>query len=243
MKKEVFAPQGVAVELPPKIIKAVEKLRNGQRINAARLTGKELNGIGLCYWYGNIVKLDYEEAVKWYKAANAKRDGMAAFNLYVCYNNGMGVEADGKIALFWLRKAAKRGIPVAQSILAECYYTGRLVRRNSRLAKLWFKKTFDNAIKAKDEVTLNDFGAKYYLGEYGFEKDKEMAMRCFEIAANKGYCLSICWLISIYIHEDNKEKVEYWKEKHRAYAANDPRTTKLINQIYDVYKKVKKHER
>jgi TPR repeat protein len=242
MSKKPFAPQGVALELPPKIIKTVEKLRDGRSLGKTLFTGKELNAIGLCYWYGHIVKTDYAEAVKWYLAADAKRYRTAAFNLYVCYNNGMGVDEDGKQALYWLRKAARHNDAGAQNILAECYYTGGFVRRNRRLAKLWFQKSLDNALKGNIEVTLNDFGAKYYLGRYGFEKDKEKAMMFFEKAANKGYCLSICWLMSIYIDEDNREKVEYWREKLMASAAKDPRAAELIEQEYNNYIKGKENE-
>jgi hypothetical protein len=242
MRKKLFAPQGVAYELSSKIIRTVEMLRDGEDIGRIRLTEKEMNEIGLCYWYGHIVDINYKEAVNWYKAAAEKRYKSAAFNLYVCYNNGMGVPEDGRAALYWLRKAARHNHPGAQNILAECYYTGGLVRRNRRLAKLWFQKSFDNAMEKNIEVTLNSFGVNYYRGKYGFEKNRDMAIKCFEKAGEKGYCLSIAWLILIFIDEDNEEKVEYWRKKYEACAVKDPYVTQLFMPKYNDYIKGKKNE-
>lgn len=242
MRKKYFAPQGVACELSPKLIQTVERLRDGEDIGLIRLTGEEMNAIGLCYWYGHIVGLNYKEAVKWYMAAAEKRYRAAAFNLYVCYNNGMGVQEDGRAALYWLRKAARHNDAGAQNILAECYYTGGFVRRNRRLAKLWFHKSLNNAMEKKIEVTLNDFGAKFYLGQYGFERDRDMAIKCFEMAGEKGYCLSIAWLMSIYIEDDNEEKVEYWRKRYKACVVKDPKVTKIIKPKYNNYIKSKKDE-
>ncbi len=243
MRKKIFAPQGVACELSSKITRTVERLRDGEDIRRVRLTGEEMNAIGLCYWYGHIVDLNYNEAVIWYMAAEAKRYKGAAFNLYVCYNNGMGVPEDGRAALYWLRKAARHNDAGAQGIMAECYYTGGFVRRNRRLAKLWFQKSLNNAMEKNIEVTLNVFGARFYLGKYGFEKNKDMAIKCFEKAGEKGYCLSIAWLMSIFIEEDKEEKVEYWRNRYRACVVKDPRVTKLIKPKYNNYIKGKKDEK
>ena len=242
MEKKTFAPQGVAVELSTKIIRNVERLRDGHSLDETDFTGEELNTIGLCYWYGHIVNLDYAEAVKWYLAADAKRCKTAAFNMYVCYNNGMGVHTDGEKALYWLRKAARHNDAGAQSILAECYYAGGFVRRNRRLAKLWFQKSLNNAMEKKNEVTLNSFGAKFYLGQYGFEIDRDMAIKCFEMAGKKGCDLSIAWLMSIYIEDDNEEMVEYWRKRYKACAVKDPKLTKIIKPKYNNYIKSKKDE-
>jgi len=242
MRKKVFAPHGIVCELSDKSERIVQMLRDGQDIGKVSFTGEELNDVGLCYWYGHIVNLNYEEAAKWFRAADAKRYKAASFNLYVCYNNGMGVPEDERAALYWLRKAARYNHAGAQNILAECYYTGGFVRRNRRLAKLWFKKSLDNAMEKNIEVTLNDFGAKFYLGKYGFDKNMDMAIKCFEMAGEKGFYLSIVWLISIYIEENNEEKVEYWRKKYKACAAKDPNVTKLITLKYNSYMEGKKNE-
>ena len=243
MGQNVFAPRGVAIELPTKIIKAAEKLRDGRSLVATRFTGKELNAIGLCYQYGHIVNLDYAEAVKWYLAADAKRHRAAAFNLYLSYRNGEGVMEDSKKALYWLRKAARHNLPDGQFVLGMCYYKGDLVRRNRRLAELWLQKGLENALKECDEVTLTCYGALFFLGEDVFEQDLELAILCFGQAANKGYCGAMIPLISIAVSLDYREYVEYWWERFRACTVKDKKATKIARELYNDYMKGKKDEK
>lgn len=243
MEKKILAPQGVAIELPTKIIKVAEKLRDGRSLGATYFTGKELNAIGLCYHYGHIVNLDYAEAVKWYLAADAKRHRTAAFNLYLSYRNGEGVMEDGKKALYWLRKAARHNLPDGQFVLGMCYYKGDLVRRNRRLAELWLQKGLENALKECDEVTLTRYGALFYLGEGVFEQDLVFAILCFEKAASKGYCSAIIPLISIAVSLDYREDVEYWWEKFWACTVKDIKATKIARKLYNDYMKGKKDEK
>ena len=108
MKKDVFAPCYLEMKFSPKVIKTLEKLRDGQEVNISRFTSKELNDIGLCYWYGHIVPLNYKEAVNWYIKSANKKCVKAEFNLYVCYNKGTGVAHDIDKAMYWLKKAAEQ---------------------------------------------------------------------------------------------------------------------------------------
>lgn len=241
MKKEVFAPQGTVVDLPQPVIKTVEKLQKGLRVNMSRLTAKEMNGVGLCYWYGHHIYLNYEEAVKWYKASAAKRCGKAEFNLYICYEKGTGVVKDMNEALLWLKKAAKHNDAGAQDILAQYYYDGIYVKKNRRHAELWFKKALDNAYKNDVAIILNDFGVKYYRGEYGFQQDKTMAIKCFEKAGELGLSLSIGWLITIYIEDENTERVEYWMKKYRKCAKKYKFITIMVDRNYKGFISGRKH--
>ena len=235
-RKEVFAPQDTIVDLPQLVIKTVEKLKKGQRVNISRLTAKEMNGVGLCYWYGHNIDLNYEEAIKWYKASAAKRCSKAEFNLYICYKKGTGVEKDMIEALAWLKKAAKHNDATAQVFLGEYYYNGIYVKKNRCYAERWFKKALENAYKNEVAVVLNDLGVKYYGGEYGFQKDKAMAIKCFEKAGELGLSLSIGWLIIIYIEDGNTERVEYWKKKYRKCIKKYKFITTIVNQKYNEFK-------
>ncbi|HHY84274.1 MAG TPA: sel1 repeat family protein [Verrucomicrobia bacterium] len=47
--------------------------------------------LGVCYYTGQGVPLDYQEAVKWYRRAAEQNDPVAQCYLGVCYLNGLGV--------------------------------------------------------------------------------------------------------------------------------------------------------
>lgn len=231
-EKENFAPNGIVIDIPTKVIRVLEKLRDGQTVNNKRLTGKEMNFVGLCNWYGHIVPLNYVEAVKWYKASAEKRCSRAEHNLFICYSQGTGVSSNMENALYWLKKSAKHNEAAAQEFLGEYYYDGEYVKKNRRYAKIWFEKTINNAFKSEDAIILNDLGSKYYQGEYGFPKDKSMAIMCWEKAAEKGFHLSIAWLLIIYIDDYCIEKVEFWKEKYNNCIKKDPKMTKVLMERY-----------
>jgi TPR repeat protein len=234
MYKDVFAPNGIKVDIPTRVISVLKKLKDGLTVNNKRLTGKEMNIVGLCYWYGHIVPLDYVEAVKWYMTAAGKRCNRAEHNLFTCYSQGTGVSPNIEDALYWLKRSAKHNDAAAQEILGEYYYDGEYIKRNRRYAKIWFEKSLKNAFNNEDPVILNDLGAKYYQGEYGFLEDRSMAIKCWEKAAEKGLYLPIAWLINNYIDESNIVKVEYWMKKYNNCVQKEPQITKVLMRKYEI---------
>ena len=196
--------------LSGKVLKALDKWSAGKRYNPTRLTPKEMNDIGLCYWYGYIVPLDYVKAVKWYKKAAALKYPTAEVNLYTCYSGATGVMRDIGEALVWLRKSAKHGDAKAQYILAERYNSGEDIRRNRRIANIWYQKAIDSAIAQEDLLTLNQLGVTLYYGNGRMDKDEDAAIQLFEKAATLKYPLSILWLIVIY-----KEKHDFWMGEYQ----------------------------
>ena len=236
MKNKVFAPCYLEMKFSPKVIKSLEKLRDGNEVNISRFTSKELNDIGLCYWYGHIVPLNYKEAVKWYIKSANKRCAKAEFNLYVCYNKGTGVAHDIDKAMYWLKKAAKHNDAGAQDILGTHYFLGTNIKRNRRYAKIWFNKALDNALKDEDAVTLNVIGVRYYRGGYDYPLDREMAIKCLTPAAKQGFPLSIVWLMQIFIDDKDDDKVDYWMEEYRKCVKTDTIITTWINRLYKNYK-------
>lgn len=234
MKKNCISTRFLEIIISPKALEAVERLKDGLSVNTLHLTRNELNDIGLCYWYGHIVPLDYEKSVKWYLMSARKKYKGAELNLYRCYRWGTGFTPDMQEALFWLRKAAKHNSASAQSYLAEHYYDGLGVRKNRRYAKLWYAKAIANAFKEESASTLNVLGGRFYQGNYGFKVDKEMAIKCFEKAAELQLSLSIHWLICIYVRDGNKEKAEYWMEKYKKCPNKDKMLTEMIKRMREL---------
>lgn len=77
------------------------------------------NSVGDCYYYGEGVDLDEEEAVKWYRQAAKQGYAAAQYMLGDCYKNGWGVEKDETEAVKWYRLAAEQGHSYAQEALDE----------------------------------------------------------------------------------------------------------------------------
>lgn len=227
MVEGFFTPDGAEKKISLKSKRVLEQLREGCSVNMDNYTPKEQNEVGLGYWYGHIVPLNYKEAVKWYRASAEKKYKTAEFNLYVCYSKGTGVEIDWEEAMYWLCEAAEHNEARAQLILAENYYYGRGIVRNHQKAAHWFKKSYSNAFKSEDSVTLNSLGVNFYLGKYGFENNKSEAIRCFVKAGKLKNEISIAWLIQIFMEESDVRLVKYWMQKFNERALEMPMDLKL----------------
>lgn len=69
--------------------------------------------LGLCYYNGEGVPVDKEEAIKWFCKAAERGDADAQFFLFNCYIKGESVAKDMDEAMYWLHKAATQGNPFA----------------------------------------------------------------------------------------------------------------------------------
>lgn len=235
MVDRFFTPEGVEMKISLKTKRVLEKLLEGCSVDMDDYTPKEQNEVGLCYWYGHIVPLNYEEAVKWYKVSAEKKHKTAEFNLYVCYSNGTGVEIDWDEAMYWLCEAAEHNDARAQLILAENYYYGRGIVQNYQNAALWFKKSYGNAFKSEDSVTLNSLGVNFYFGKCGFEANEAEAIRCFVKAGEQKNIISIAWLIQMFMGESDVRMVKYWMRKFNECAQEMPMDIKLRKSIENKY--------
>lgn len=227
MAEKFFAPHGVEMKISLKTKRVLEQLREGYSIDMDDYTPKEQNEVGLCYWYGHIVPLNYEEAVKWYRTSAEKKHEAAEFNLYVCYSKGTGVEIDWEEAMYWLNEAAEHNDARAQLILAENYYYGRGIVQNYQNAALWFKKSYSNAFKSEDSVTLNALGVNFHFGTCGFQDNQSEAIRCFVKASELKNEISIAWLIQMFMEESDVRMVKYWMQKFNECAQEKPIELKL----------------
>ena len=70
--------------------------------------------MGEAYWFGEGVKVDSAEAVKWFRKAAIQDHAKAQYCLADAYARGVGVEVDIDEAKKWMRYAAKQGYPEAQ---------------------------------------------------------------------------------------------------------------------------------
>ncbi len=121
------------------------------------------NNLGNCYYYGDGVKKDYAEAVKWYRKAADQGDADAQYNLGDCYCSGKGIEQDYAEAVKWYRKAADQGDADAQYNLGICYDTGRGVEQDYAEAAKWYRKAADQGVEEAKEK-LESFGKKSSSG-------------------------------------------------------------------------------
>jgi len=80
--------------------------------------------IGIAYEWGTIVAQDYEEAIRWYRAAAEQGDAFAQRRLGWLYYNGEVVPQDYKEAVRWYRAAAEQGDSSAQWSLGDMSYNG-----------------------------------------------------------------------------------------------------------------------
>ncbi|MDA8959707.1 sel1 repeat family protein [bacterium] len=94
--------------------------------------------LGVRYYFGAGVSIDYKEAVKWWRKAADQGDASAQFNLGLCYANGDGVLEDDKEAVKWWRKAADQGDASAQFNLGLCYANGDGVLEDRVEAYAWY---------------------------------------------------------------------------------------------------------
>ena len=216
MEEEIFAPCYKEIIFSEKEVELLQKLKEGKRVRKRSLTPKELNAVGLCYWYGHILPKDYKAAVRWYKASATKGYDVAEHNLYICYSNGTGVKVDMHKAIEWLKKSAKHGYAHSQYLLAERYFMGDGIRKNRRCANIWFKKAESYATNEKDAYLLWFYG-RMYLGFdcRAYEINTSKGIDYMQKAAELDFPLAIYFMITHYISASLVEKVEYWMEKCR----------------------------
>ena len=80
--------------------------------------------LGNCYYNGEGVTQDYEEAVEWFTKSAEQGLREAQHRLGNCYNKGKGVTKDYREAVKWLTKAAEQGDMTAKGELRVIKKTG-----------------------------------------------------------------------------------------------------------------------
>ena len=91
--------------------------------------------LGCMYCFGEGVKQDYSEALKWFRKAAGQGLTEAQYNLALMYDNGTGVNQDKSEAAQWYRKAAEQGYSYAQNNLGVLYQNGNGVEQDEAEAE------------------------------------------------------------------------------------------------------------
>ncbi|MFZ6658429.1 tetratricopeptide repeat protein [Undibacterium sp. TJN19] len=123
---------------------------------------------------------DFPTALESFKAAAAKGNADAQFNLGLMYLNAEGVPEDYKQAMSWFQQSADQGNVRAQVNLGRMYAKGKAVVSNHGIAASWFRKAADQGY-ADAQYSL---GILYVTGT-GVPRDFAKARELFLKAANQ----------------------------------------------------------
>jgi TPR repeat protein len=135
------------------------------------------------YYHGNNgVKIDYAEAIKWYRKAALMGHADAQNDFGFCYDNGRGLNEDDVEAVKWYRKAAEQGIADAQNNLGNRLYNGQGIIKNYAEAAKWYRKSAENG----NQNAQYNLGWCYQYGQ-GVTKNLTEAKKWYQKAADKGY--------------------------------------------------------
>lgn len=110
--------------------------------------------LGGAFKYGQGVKKDSVESLKWYLLAANQGHGAAQFEVGNIYAEGRGTERNLKTALTWFEKAAATNAHW-DYLLGKIYIEGKLVPQNIKMGLR----------KVRSAATKESSGAQVYLGE------------------------------------------------------------------------------
>lgn len=207
-KVETPAQQPVVKETTPKEPKKVAKHRKAAEDGDA----KAQFDLGLCYYKGEGVEIDYTEATKWFKKSAEQEYAPGQEILGYCYYKGEGVEQNYDQAVIWLSKAAHQGNARAQNNLGVCYRNGQGVKQDDAEAMKWYGES----AKQGDYIGECNFGKGYLYG-LGVEQDYTEAVKWLTKSANQDYAeaqyqLGLCYLNGTGVPKDNT-RGKKWLEK------------------------------
>jgi len=86
--------------------------------------------LGEIYRFGNGVRQNYEQAVRWYRKAAEQNEPLAQIYLGYMYHLGNGVPQNSFQAEYWIRSAAEQNEPWAQNNLGAMYHYGSGVQQS-----------------------------------------------------------------------------------------------------------------
>jgi TPR repeat protein/tRNA A-37 threonylcarbamoyl transferase component Bud32 len=186
--------------------------------------------VGRMSYFGFGTKVNFEEAVKWYRLAADQGYANAQCNLGFCYEKGNGVMKDEKEAVKWYRLAADQGWANAQCNLGFCYDNGTGVMKDEKEAVKWYRLAADQG----------DVNAQYNLGVCygngtGVIKNEKEAVKWYRLAADQGdvnaqYNLGLCYDNGTGVMKDEKEAVKWYRLAADQGYANAITALKRLNQ-------------
>lgn len=111
--------------------------------------------LGMCYYYGDGVEQDYQQAIDWLTKAGRQDHGQAQLWLGKINLDVNVGEANSSEAAKWLKKAANKDIAEAQYLLALLYKNGNGVLEDPSLARQWMEKAASNGWKEASKELEN----------------------------------------------------------------------------------------
>ena len=142
--------------------------------------------LGEIFRIGEVVPVDYAEALRWLHAAAQQNHPHAQNNLGSMYLNGMGTNNDPEEAVTWYRKAAELGQLDAEFNLALRYLHGDGVAIDATEAARWLQEA---ACQGHVEA-IGQLGTLYRFGN-GVQQNFVHAAEHHVIAAMEGDVTSI----------------------------------------------------
>lgn len=136
--------------------------------------------LGRAFKYGQGVKKDSVESLKWYLLAANQGHSKAQFELGNIYAEGSGTDKNLKTALNWFEKAATTNTEFEYR-LGKVYIEGKLLPQE---IKIGLQKVKSAASKQSSDAQVY-LGELYLAGNY-IKQDYDEAKKLFRMAINRG---------------------------------------------------------
>ncbi len=158
--------------------------------------------LGLCYFNGDGIIKNPDEAVMWFRKAAEQNNTEAQFRIGICYQVGVGVTPREAEALYWFQKAAKNGHAEAQFNLGERFFNGTGVTKDYAEAVKWLRLAAEHDhSEAKEFLPIAELHLKsqngdanaqcnlgrHYENGYGVIKDLNKALYWYRKSAEQNY--------------------------------------------------------
>lgn len=151
---------------------------------AAAGDGTAMTRLGVMYRDGDgkSVRMDYEQARRWFEKAASVGDAEALFQLGLLYYYGRGVKQDFAEAHRLYLKSAEAGNSKAMNNLGILYQNGEGVRKDYEQARRWYEK----AASLGNGMAMSNLGLVYHYGR-GVKRNAVEARRWYNMAIERGH--------------------------------------------------------
>ncbi|WP_244219678.1 tetratricopeptide repeat protein [Corallococcus interemptor] len=147
-----------------------------------------MTNAGLHLVYGDGVRKDVKQALKWMRKAARLGDDVAVFNLGVFYGKGRGGIINKRLAERWYRRAVALGFPPAKGNLADLLYFSRS-RKKWKEAVALYRQLARNG----DIAALYNLANAYERGR-GVTRNLRKAIQLYKKGAAAGDAEAQCVL-------------------------------------------------
>ena len=168
--------------------------------------------LGEMLYFGQGIKQDYTEAIKWYRKSAEQGNSDAQYSLGFMYERGHGVEEDYEEAIKWYRLAAEQGSADAQYELGFMYEYGQGVEEDYEEAIKWYRLAAEQG-NADAQYQL---GLIYAIGQ-GVKQNYKEATKWYRLAAEQDnsdaqYELGDMLYIGQGIKQDYEEAIKWYRK-------------------------------